>query len=233
MEYVKNIILNLTPDGDIPVVRVKQGDASARFIRVSFVWDSDPVSVGSEQTVLFRMKKPDGTGVLIDSRYEDTELERRLITINADGSVTIELTAQSMSCAGLCLCDICLMSGERVISSTSFVVSVETIPDIASDAVSSDDFRTLVNALAEVGVVSPVYLHSMEDAQLNNITDGDIIVFNGSIQKWINLNPDILGYKKEADVRNIVNGYGFQTESQVNALIEAYVNSLDANETEY
>ena len=42
MEYVKNIILNLTPDGDIPVVRVKQGDASARFIRVSFVWDSDP-----------------------------------------------------------------------------------------------------------------------------------------------------------------------------------------------
>lgn len=233
MEYTRDIVLNLTPDGDIPVVRVKQGDSSTRFIRALMTWNGDDVPVGAELTALFRMRKPDGTGVLMDSDHIDTELGRYLVIINADGTVSVELTAQTMTCPGFSICDICLMRGEKVISTTVFVLSVLEAPDISSRVISTDDFRTLVNAIADVGKTSPVYISRMEDVELSNVVDGNILSYDAAAQKWINKDPDDYGYLKEPDARTIITGYQYQTEAQVNSLIEAYIDSLDANETEY
>ena len=235
MEYTRDIVLNLTPDGNIPVIRVKHGDAYTRFVRVSMSWNEEPVAVGSEVTALFRMQKPDGTAVLMDSKYIDTELNRYLVVINPDGTVTVELTEQTMSCPGMSICDICLIGDSYggVISSTVFILSVEASPDISSVAVSSNDFRTLVNAIEDVGKTSPVYLSLMEDVALSGTLDGHVLAYDSSIQKWTNRDMDSYGYVNAQDVNNIISGYGFQTASQVNTLITTYVDSLDANETEY
>ena len=233
MEFIREITLNLNPDGNIPVVRVKQGDTYTRFIRAQMVWDEDDAPVGAEVTALFRMRKPDGTGVLMDSEHIDSELERYLVIINSDGTVSVEITDQMTSCPGLSACDICLMKGIKVISSTVFVLSVHESPDISTRIVSSDDFRTLINALADVGQTSPVYISRMEDVDFSNVSDGNVLAYQASSGKWVNTDPDVYGYLTEQDARTIITGYQYQTATQVNALIAAYINNLDANNTEY
>ena len=233
MTYTREITLHFTPDGNIPVVRVKQGDTSVRFIHATMTWNSSGIMPGSESTVIFRMSKPDGTSVLLDSSYPDTELGRTLVVMNDDNTVTIELVAQTTSCPGLSKCDLCFLSGEQTISTAPFVIDVEGSPDVASSAVSSDDFRTLINALQEVGRASVTSLLDMSDVSLDGVADGDVLSFYGTEQKWSNRDPDSYGYQKETDVRTIVEAYQYQTAPQVNALIAAYIASLDANETEY
>lgn len=150
MEYIYDITLSLIPSGYIPVVNVKQGDASTRFIRAKIEAKDGPYYPGAEQTILFREEKPDGTCVLTDNSSIDTELERYLVTVDEDGAVVIELTAQMLSCAGYCRCDLCFVRNGKILSSSPFVIDVESSPDGGGRATSTDDFRSLVNALGRV-----------------------------------------------------------------------------------
>lgn len=157
MEYVYNITLHLIPSGEIPVVTVKQGDSSTRFIKATVIQGDRTYIPGAEQTVLFREEKPDGTGVLMDSSSVDTELGRSLVTVDANGVITVELTEQTSTCPGYCRCDLCFVSSGEIISTAPFLIEVEQSPGISGSAVSNDDFRTLVNALDrvwETGIVS-------------------------------------------------------------------------------
>lgn len=157
MEYTREILLQFVPSGDIPVVHVKQGDASTRFIRATIIKDHQKYIPGAEQTILFREEKPDGHAVLLDNINPDSELGRYFVVVNDDGTVTVELTAQTTACAGKCRCDLCFVQSDRTISTAQFVLDVEEAPDVSNIAVSSDDFKSLVEALGKVwdaGVVS-------------------------------------------------------------------------------
>ena len=150
MEYIYNITLHLIPSGEIPVVTVKQGDASTRFIKATVVQGDQTYIPGAEQTVMFREEKPDGTGVLMDNNSIDTELGRSLVTVDEDGVITIELIEQTSTCPGYCRCDLCFVSGGELISTAPFLIEVARSPGISGSAVSGDDFRSLVNALDRV-----------------------------------------------------------------------------------
>lgn len=157
MEYVYNITLHLIPSGEIPVVTVKQGDSSTRFIKATVIQGDRTYIPGAEQTVLFREEKPDGTGVLMDSSSIDTELGRSLVTVDANGVITVELTEQTSTCPGYCRCDLCFVSSGEIISTAPFLIEVERSPGVSENAVSNDDFRSLVNALDrvwEAGIIS-------------------------------------------------------------------------------
>lgn len=151
MNYTRYITLDVNAASAVTVVNVKRSDAFARFINVTLVKDGVKYTPETGVWAMFRCEKPDGHGVITDSRNQDTELGRYLVTINGDGTITIELIDQVTTAVGRCKCDVCLLFNDEVLSTTPFIIDVRPIPNVASLAVSTDDFRTLVDAIAEIG----------------------------------------------------------------------------------
>ena len=143
MNYTREITLDLNPENEIPVVRVKQGDASTRFVKATLEKDGEQYIPEEGVRVLFRCQKPDGTSVMTDSSAADTELGRYLVVINQDGTITVELVEQVMTVPGRCRCDLCLFINEEVLSTLPFAIMVIPSPNTTILAVSTNDFRTL------------------------------------------------------------------------------------------
>ena len=150
MEYTKSLKLDMNPSSVPPVIRVKQGDGFARFVRITLTRDG--VTYIPEEGVyfVFRCEKPDGRAVVTDSRTTDPELERKLINVDTStGVVTVELIDQVDAVVGLCKCDLCLIKAEKVLSTVPFMIEIIASPDVADRSISSDAFRVFENALAE------------------------------------------------------------------------------------
>lgn len=150
LNYTRYINLDVNAMSAVTVVTVKRSDAFARFINVTLMKDGVKYTPESGVWAMFRCEKPDGTAVVTDSRTQDTELGRYLVTIESNGTITIELIDQVTTAVGRCKCDVCLMYNTEVLSTTQFIIDVKPIPNVAELVVSSDDFRTLINAIAEI-----------------------------------------------------------------------------------
>ena len=148
MNYTYDITLDMNLANDPPVVRVKQGDASARFIRVCFTEDNMPWIPDQGLSYTFRCEKPDGKAVVTYSGVIDPKYNRALITENGDGTITVELTDQVCVVIGRCYCDLCLCQGDVVLSTIPFIIQVCPTPNVANLAVSSDDFQILKSLVA-------------------------------------------------------------------------------------
>ena len=140
----------MDPASTVPAVRVKQGDASIRYIHAILTAHGERLIPGAGITIVFRETKPDGTGVLLDSFSINPEYGRRLVVIEDDGSVTIELIKQTTTCAGRCACDLCLMDGEDVISTASFILAVFPSPLTDGLDESSAEYSAIMNIIADL-----------------------------------------------------------------------------------
>lgn len=150
MNYTRFITLDVNAATAMTVINVKRSDAFTRFINITLMKDGAKYTPEAGVWVMFRCEKPDGKGVITDSRYEDEELNRHLVVLNGDGTITVELIGQVTTCVGRCMCDICLLSEGKVLSTTPFIINVQPIPNVANLAISSDDFRTLINIISEI-----------------------------------------------------------------------------------
>ena len=148
MEYTRQIKLDVNPAGVPPVVRIKQGDGYTRFIQAQLMKDGVNYTPESGVRYLFRCQKPDGHAVLEDSIEQDATLHRYLVVNEGYGVIKIELIDQVSTAIGACKCDLCLIKNEQVLSSIPFILEVVASPDVATLAVSTDDFRTLSNLIA-------------------------------------------------------------------------------------
>ena len=157
MNYNKQIILDVNATGSESVVNVKQGDAYSRFINIQLLADGKEYVPDEGATFLLRCQKPDGKAVVLDSQFIDEELERYLIIKNEDNTVTVELVPQITAVVGRCKCDLTMILNESVLSTMTFIINVLRSPDIAHQIVSSDDFRTLNNAIAAAGEIHDGY----------------------------------------------------------------------------
>ena len=148
MEYTREVTLDFSLHEVVPFVRVKQWDASTRSILVHLKKDGETYIPESDITIMFRCEKPDKHGVILDSKFEDEELQDTPVVDNHDGTVTIALVDQCTVVPGKCYCDLCFIKDDEIISTLPFVLDVKPSPDIAKQAISTDDFRTLANAIA-------------------------------------------------------------------------------------
>lgn len=149
MDYTKEITLDVNPYGQLPMIRVKQGDASARFIKVTLTKDDEQYIPESGITFLFREHKADGHAVILDSAFIDPELGRYLIVKNNDDTISIELVSQTTTAVGRCDCDLCMLKDDTTLSTIPFVIEVVPAPDVATLIVSTDDFRTMNAAIQQ------------------------------------------------------------------------------------
>ena len=150
MDYKRQVQLDVNPAGKPPVVRIKQGDGYSRFLQAQLMKDGANWTPGSGIEYLFRCQKPDGHAVLEDSIAQDATLHRYLVINQGSGVIQIELIDQVSTAPGVCRCDLCLIRDEKVISTIPFILEVVASPDVATLAVSSDDFRTLSNLIAAI-----------------------------------------------------------------------------------
>lgn len=133
MNYTSELTLDIAavdPACEIPVVRVKHGDAYSRFIAVTLKSDGDPYTPESGVVFRLRCRRPDGTCIFEDSSMEDEILERYLVINNGDGTITIELAPDIMDKVGVCWCDLCMYKDEQILSSMRFVIHVFPSPNV-------------------------------------------------------------------------------------------------------
>ena len=128
MNFTYELTLDINPAHEIPVVRVKQGDAYTRFLDITLTKDGETYTPESGVEITFRCQKPNGTCVFEDSAEEDATLDRYLVVDNGDGTVTVELVADVTSDVGSCRCDLCLYKDEQVMSSMQFIIQVFPSP---------------------------------------------------------------------------------------------------------
>lgn len=133
----QNITLDLSKQTPMQYVYAKQGDNESRYVRVTLT-DNGTVYIPAGVQANFRARKPDGTMI-----YNPT-------VINEDGTLTLELTGQTLAAAGTVLADVCLCGNDsEILSSASFAISVEVQP-YGEEAESSNEWQTLLQRLHTV-----------------------------------------------------------------------------------
>lgn len=112
----QTITLELSKKTPQTFVYAKQGDSSSRYVRAKLTKDGEECRLQGI-TANFRARKPDGTMV-----FDPAE-------VREDGTVTVELTGQTLAVAGPVLADICLCgSAGEILSTVSFVIQVDPAP---------------------------------------------------------------------------------------------------------
>ena len=163
MDYRYKLKLDIYPSGALPLVRVKQGDNSSRFLDITLTKDGNTYTPEAGVSFIFRCEKPDGHAVLYDSTMPDGELGRYLV-IKSGSTISVELTSQATVVVGSCHCDLCLMKNGAVLSTIPFVLEVLRSPNVSNLVNSSDEFRTLISGLTELTTITSAASEAIENA---------------------------------------------------------------------
>lgn len=116
-KFVQQIDLDVAGRNLYKYVYAKQGDSGSRFVKATILADGKVMEIGSGMTAKFRAEKPDGKAILNPA------------VVNDDGTVTVELTKQTLAADGVVDADIVISSasGEEL-STVSFKIEVEKAP---------------------------------------------------------------------------------------------------------
>ena len=117
MQYVQPIKLDVANRNLYKCIYAKQGDAKSRYIKATILANGEQVTISSGMTAKFRAEKPDGKAILNPA------------VVNDDGTVTFELTKQTLAAGGVVDADIVISSasGEEI-STVPFKIEVEKAP---------------------------------------------------------------------------------------------------------
>lgn len=131
--YTQEITLDINANNAFTTIAAKQGDNGSRYILVHLTKDNIPYEADPQNQAQFRCRKPDGHAVI------------DLATINEDGTITIELTAQALAVAGRAYADVVEYdtASNTTLSTASFILIIMAAPDVADKAISSDEFGYL------------------------------------------------------------------------------------------
>lgn len=136
MDITQKITLDLDRRSVYTTICAKQGDTKSRKVQITLVSGGAVYKAPPGAQAKFRAQKPDGTMVLNPA------------VVNSDGTVTAELTRQTIAVPGEVTADVYLTdSAGSVLSSASFVIHVEPAPSGAQTD-SENEFLHLV-ALVE------------------------------------------------------------------------------------
>ena len=113
----------------------KQSDTKSRFLKVTIVDGGKKVMLGSDDNAKFRALKPDGTAVFNDC------------VIEPDGTILVELSAQTLAVAGQVSADVVIIGkSDEILATANFCIIVEKAP-VGKDVESSNEFLALVEAM--------------------------------------------------------------------------------------
>lgn len=199
MKNIQSITVDVVP-GLItpPKVNVIKGDSETRYIDVTVLNNGEPLQLDDDVTISYVYAKPDCTQVINPA------------TISGN-IVTIELSDQCLTVAGLCSCEIQFYKGTQQLTSAMFKVSVcPGVYDV--DALeSSDEYLSLSKVVSDAEEAATNAQQAADDATAaaekanqaaDNVKDGTTYIPNVSAEgiiSWANEqgleNPDPVNIK--------------------------------------
>ena len=135
------INLDFAKDASQEYVFAKQGDQETRFVEVIPFDNGQAYTLTAGITARVGATKPDGTTVLDDCTI-------------TDGHMFVELTAQILAVPGIMVTEVQLYQGTALLSSQIFYVKIKESAYDVNAPESSDEFNSLVEALAEAEAFS-------------------------------------------------------------------------------
>ncbi len=138
MTYTQEIVLDVSCLARYKYIHAKQDDNATRFLKVTLMENGEQLMPASGDTAYFRAIKPDRTGI-----YNPA-------TINQDGTITVELTQQTLAVKGIVAADVMLMNGDAILGSGTFFIQVEACPLGDASVESSNEFIVLQDLIANV-----------------------------------------------------------------------------------
>lgn len=199
MKNIQSITVDVVPDL-IPTPRINaiKGDSKTRYIDVTVLNNGEPLELEDDVTISYIYLKPDCTQVINPA------------TISGN-VVTIELSDQCLTVAGLCSCEIQFYRGTQQLTSAMFKVSVH--PGVYSeDAMeSSSEYLSLSKVVSDAEEAATNAQQAADDATAaaekanqaaDNVKDGTTYIPNVSAEgiiSWANEqgleNPDPVNIK--------------------------------------
>ena len=133
MEYTQDLILDLNSNAAYTTIGAKQSDNNSRIVKIHIVEDGEDYNLEENgvDAAYFRFRKPDGKAIINPAQ------------INDDNTITIVFTSQTLSAPGRGYGDVTLMHGSTILSTVSFIVVIMASPQVAQEAVSSNEFGYL------------------------------------------------------------------------------------------
>lgn len=187
MKNTQSITVDVVP-GLItpPKANVIKGDSKTRYIDVTVLNNGEPLELEDDVTISYIYLKPDCTQVINPA------------TISGN-VVTIELSDQCLTVAGLCSCEIQFYKGSQQLTSAMFKVSVHPGVYDANALESSDEYLSLSKATNNAEEAADKANAAAEKANqaAANVKDGTTYIPSVSTEgviSWINgqglPNPD-------------------------------------------
>lgn len=134
----KDLTLDVDGESQLELIKAVQGDAESLFLLVRLVRNGEPYMIPNDTTPAIRCKKPDGTKALVDCTISNNR-------------IIAEITQSMLTVPGLANCEINLYGAdESILTTAEFMLKIrpKVYPD--NDVTSTDDFRAIAAALAQV-----------------------------------------------------------------------------------
>ena len=140
INYTQELTLDLNSNNAYTTVFAKQYD-NARYLKIYLTKDNIPYEIDPTHNFYFRMRKPDGHGV-INPAFVQATID--------NGFVIVELTQQCLASAGRGYADLVEYDGNgSVLSSIPFILNIMSSPNLGDNITSSDEFQQLVEMVSQ------------------------------------------------------------------------------------
>lgn len=140
INYTQELTLDLNSNNAYTTVFAKQYD-NARYLKIYLAKDNIPYEIDPTHNFYFRMRKPDGHGV-INPAFVQATID--------NGFVIVELTQQCLASAGRGYADLVEYDGNgSVLSSIPFILNIMSSPNLGDNITSSDEFQQLVEMVSQ------------------------------------------------------------------------------------
>lgn len=133
----RDITLDVSDNSLTVKVFAKRLDDMKRHLTATIVNGSTPINIPTTTNVIFQGTKPDSKGFMYDC------------TVNANGTVDVEICAEVLAVAGIVRCELEMTDTSGVITTATFKLNVEEkalSPDVVK---SKDEFKSLYSMLLE------------------------------------------------------------------------------------
>lgn len=165
-QITQKITVEVAKPNLFQAIVAKQGDAKSRFLEVTLVDKGQTISINPTSFVTINAERPDGES----KRFEGVA--------NDGNTVTVPLAAWMLEQEGVVYCDVSVINKdeERVLTSTSFRLSVEKAACCKNDIVDDENYDILLRLIDETKEVTDSIkeeYETLKNAAANGEFDGD------------------------------------------------------------
>lgn len=137
MKTTEKIILDLSLQELPYTVQAKQGDVNTRYIECTIIDNQQDSTIDGAVSAMYSLRKPDGTQVVNKATIKNNQ-------------VIIVLTAQCLTVAGRCPCEVTFYDRDKnQLSSITFYVNVQPAVFEKNLVASSSEYNILLDAIED------------------------------------------------------------------------------------